>query len=129
MKTKRRRKVRVGTRKKSTATISRACAARKPRHVKEGRGAIRRMYFGDGQLGDGVAEMGEFRLDAPTAPRRILPGQASDEVAELGVEAGTADRVRLGLPAPVESEALAMPSEDSGGLDNDEARPPVRPEP
>ena len=44
-KTNKRRKVRVGTRKKSTATISRACAARKARHVGDGQGDVRCMYL------------------------------------------------------------------------------------
>jgi len=33
-----------------------------------------------------------------------------------------------GLPAPVELEALAVPSEDGRGLGNDEAGPPARPQ-
>ena len=42
---KSRRKVRVGTTKKSMATMSRACAARKARHVGDGRGDVRCMYL------------------------------------------------------------------------------------
>ena len=38
-------KVRVGTTKKSTATMSPICAARKVRHGVEGRGERRRMYL------------------------------------------------------------------------------------
>src|SRR6516165_8202529 len=38
-----RRKVRVGTTKKSIATSSRACAVRKVHHVGDGRGDVRRM--------------------------------------------------------------------------------------
>ena len=37
--------VRVGTRKKSTAMISRACVARNARHIGEGRGDVRCMYL------------------------------------------------------------------------------------
>ena len=40
-----RRKVRVGTTKKSMATMSRACAIRKARQVGEGCGEARRMYL------------------------------------------------------------------------------------
>src|SRR2546425_12605282 len=36
--------------------------------------------LGDGQLGDLVAEQGEFGLDAAAAPGRILLGHASDQV-------------------------------------------------
>jgi TIR domain len=45
-KTNSRRKVRGGTRKKSTATVSRRCAWRKARQVGDGQGEVRRcMYF------------------------------------------------------------------------------------
>jgi hypothetical protein len=42
--------------------------------------------LGDGQLGDLVAEQGEFRLDPPAAPYRILPGHAPDQTPDLGIE-------------------------------------------
>ena len=52
-----------------------------------------------------------------------------DQVAQLGVELRAADRVRPGLPSPVELEGLAVPGEDSGGLHDDETGPPARPDP
>ena len=82
-----------------------------------------------GQLGDGVAEEGEFGVDAPAAPGRIFARQAADELAELGVERRTADQPGAGLPPLVELEALAVPGQDRGGLDDDEGRPPARPDP
>jgi hypothetical protein len=39
--------------------------------------------LGDGQLGDLVAEPGEFCLDTPPAPGRILPRHALDEVGRI----------------------------------------------
>ena len=51
--------------------------------------------LGDGQLGDLIAEQGEFCLDASPAPRRIVPCHASDQGAQLGVESRAADRVGL----------------------------------
>jgi hypothetical protein len=42
---KSKRKVSVGTTKKSTATMSRICASRKARHGADGRGEGRRMYL------------------------------------------------------------------------------------
>ena len=83
--------------------------------------------LGDGQLGDVVSEESELRLDPPAAPRRILAGHPADQVAELGLELRTADRVRPGLPSPVELEALAVPGENRGGLNDDEARAPAGP--
>ena len=84
--------------------------------------------LGDGQLGDVVAEQGEFRLDAPAAPGRILARHASDQTANLGVEPRAADRVGPGLPPPVELEALAVPGQDGRGLNDDETGPPARPQ-
>ena len=47
--------------------------------------------LGDGQLGHGVAEEGEFRLDAAAAPGEVLASHAPDELAKLGVEPRAAD--------------------------------------
>jgi hypothetical protein len=71
--------------------------------------------LGDGQLGDLVAKQGQFRLDAPAPPGGILASHAPDELAKLGVEPGAADRVRPGLPPPVELEASAVPRSHGAG--------------
>jgi hypothetical protein len=62
------RNVSVGTRKNSTAAISRRWAAQEgpPRPGGPGRGPAH--VLRDGQFGDVVAEEGEFRADAPAAP-------------------------------------------------------------
>jgi hypothetical protein len=63
----------------------------------------------DGQLRDLVTEQGQFRLDAPPAPRWILPRHASDQVAQLGVERWATDAAGSGPPPPVElATGLAM---------------------
>jgi hypothetical protein len=49
-------------------------------------------------------------------------------VANLGVELRAADPAPLGLPSPVELEALAVPGEDGRGLDDDETGSPARPD-
>ncbi len=84
--------------------------------------------LGDGQLGDRVAEQGEFGPNAPAAPRRILSCHPPDQLAKLGVEPRTADRLGFGLPAPVALEASAVPRQNGGGPDDDEGGPPARPE-
>jgi hypothetical protein len=84
--------------------------------------------LGDGQLRDVVTEQGQFRLDAPPAPRRILPRHASDQVAQLGVERRATDAGGSGPPPPVELEALAVPGEDGGRLDDDKAGSPAGPD-
>ena len=84
--------------------------------------------LGDGQLGDRVAEQGEFRLDAPAPPGGILASHAPDESAKLGVEPRATDRVRPGLPPPVKLDASAVPRQNGGGPDDDEGGPPACPE-
>src|SRR6516165_10745258 len=74
-----------------------------------------------------VAEQGEFRLDAPTAPGGVLAGHASDEVAKLGVELRAAGSP-LGPPSPIELKALAVPGKDGRGPNDDETGAPPRPE-
>ena len=80
--------------------------------------------LGDGQLGDLVAEQGEFGPNAPAAPRRILSCHPPDQLAKLGVEPRTAHRLASGLPVPVALEASAVPGQHRGGLDDDETGPP-----
>jgi hypothetical protein len=62
--------------------------------------------LGDREFGDVVSEEGELRLDAPAAPGRILTSHPTDQMANLGVEPRTADRLGSGLPPPVELEAV-----------------------
>ena len=66
--------------------------------------------FIDGRLGDDVAEQGKFGLDSGRAPKRILAGHLSDEVANLGVDPWPPHVARPRLPSPVELPALAMPA-------------------
>jgi hypothetical protein len=77
---------------------SRRGPRRRPAHV-----------LGDGQLGDVVSEQGEFRVNAPAAPGRILTSHPTDQMANLRVELWTAERLGSGLPSPVELEAAAVP--------------------
>src|SRR5262249_33016598 len=71
---KTKRKVSVGTTKKSTATMSRICASRKltPRPGWPGRGALH--VLGNGELGDLIAEKAEFGLDPAPAPGWVFAG-------------------------------------------------------
>jgi hypothetical protein len=65
--------------------------------------------------------------EAPAAPGRILSSHLVDQVANLEVESRAADRAPLGLPSPIELEALTVPGEDGRRLDDDETRAPSRP--
>jgi len=83
---------------------------------------------GHRELGDVVAEKGEFGPNAPAAPRWILASHTPDQTANLEVEPRAADRVGPGLPPPVELEAFPVPGQDSGRLNDDETGPPARPQ-
>jgi hypothetical protein len=72
--------------------------------------------------------MDEFRLDPAPAPRRVVACHPPDQLAKLSIEPRAADRASLGLPSPVEPEALAVPGEDGAGLNDDETRAPTRPQ-
>ena len=126
-KTNSRRKVRVGTPKKSIATSSRASAVRK------------RATWATAEATAGACpwrwsarrprdRAGEFRLAAAAAPGRMVPSHPVDHVANLGVELRSADPTPRGLPSPVELEGLTVPGKDGRGLHDDETGPPARPD-
>jgi hypothetical protein len=58
------------------------------------------------------AEEAGFRLDPRRSPKRVLERHPFDQLTNLFVEFRTADR-SLGLPSPVELEALPVPFDDS----------------
>src|SRR5262249_22474966 len=83
---------------------------------------------GDREVRDILAGEGGLRPGGSAAPGGVLSGHASDQVAKLGVELRTADRVALGVPSPIELKALAVPGKDGGGPNDDETGAPPRPE-
>ncbi len=54
----------------------------------------------------------EFFKDLVLAPSRIVGAHAADEVDVLARNLGPADLLGARLPAPIEFEALAVPSDD-----------------
>ena len=85
----------MSTTKVSQAMILRACAVRnwvQVGPVRLGAG-VDAVSFQDGPDGGGVeavAESGEFEVDAPVAPRRVLGGEADDELFSVALDAGSA---------------------------------------
>jgi hypothetical protein len=73
------------------------------------------------------AEKAEFCLNARDTPQRILSRHFPDQLTNLLIDLRTADR-RLGLPSPIELEALPVPSDDGLRFDNDQDLPPLLPE-
>jgi hypothetical protein len=65
-----------------------------------------RHVLGDRVLADVVTELGEFSGDAPTAPRRVLPGHELNQLDNLGRDRRPATRARLVRPEPRESATM-----------------------
>src|SRR5262249_16014529 len=91
--------------------------------AKEGlprlQGPIPSRYHVDGNrgLGDRDAEFEQFAVDLGRAPQRVLKTHSSDQVAHfLGDPRPTPGRA--GFPSPVAGKTLAMPADDSLGLDD-----------
>jgi hypothetical protein len=77
-------------------------------------------------LRDGKAELLQFPMDFGRAPIGIFLGQAHDQLPQfLGNSGATA--ARSGAPAPVETKAGAVPSDDGFRFDNQENIGPVGP--
>ncbi len=70
---------------------------------------------------DGDAKAGEFTVDAPVAPRRVLAGNLDDEIADLACGWWQTLPVRVG---PVVRDQSSMPREERVGL-HQEHRPPL----
>jgi hypothetical protein len=72
-------------------------------------------------------EKAKFRLDPRRSPERVFERHPFDQLTNLLVDLRTADR-SLGLPSPIELEALPVPSDDGLRFDNDQDLPPILPE-
>ena len=70
----------------------------------------------------------EFFKVLVLAPSRIVGAHAADEVDVLARNLGPADLLGARLPAPIEFEALAVPSDDGLRFDEDEGCLPAVPE-
>lgn len=99
--------------------------------VQEGSPCLRRRsamadpVLVDGRSGHVVPEQREFRLNAWCAPKWVLAGHATDQLADLGGDLRSAWLPAARLPSPVQPEALLVPSDDGLGLDDDKYGTPV----
>jgi len=66
-------------------------------------------------------------LDPRRSPERVFERHPFDQLTNLLVALRTAER-SLGLPSPVELEALPVPSDDGLRFNNDQDLPPILPE-
>ena len=83
--------------------------------------------LGDRALRRLVPEQAQLGEDLRSAPRRVLLGHPPDELADVSLRRRPSKTPRLA--APVEPEALAMPPDDCVGLDDQQDRSPILPEP
>ncbi len=70
----------------------------------------------------------ELFKDLVLAPARMIGTHAANKIDVLAWDLGSADLVRPRLPAPVEFETLAVPSNHGLRPDEDEGRLPMVPE-
>jgi hypothetical protein len=103
------------------------CASRKARHVEDGRGEGRRMYLAT--VSSATSEPRKrSSLGSAAGPRSGFLGPCGGSGSGAQDRAAGDHRAAPGLPAPVELEALAVPSKNGRRLNNEEAGPPVPPE-
>jgi len=84
--------------------------------------------FGHGALGHGVSQQVELRLDSWRASAGVLLGHAPDQSTNIGFDQWSAGLAGPRFSTPIEPKTLAMPSDHSLRLHDDEGRAPFRPQ-
>lgn len=82
----------------------------------------------DGALANGDAEFEQLAVNARRAPADVRVGHLDDELADVLVDAGSADSSFSTLPSPEQLETFSVPANDGLGLDHDECISPPDPE-
>jgi hypothetical protein len=90
-----------------------------------GRPAPANDVFADAGLADIDGEFEEFAVDARSTPEWIFAAHLADQITDFYRNAGPSDSAATDLPGPEEPKALAVPADDSLGLDDDEGRSPI----
>ena len=114
---------------------TRAGLSRRVRHVvlQESLPRLRRWsspsvhVFGDGGLRYVMAEQCEFSFVSRRSPSDVFNTHTTHQCADLHNDLWSS-HLRSRLPAPVASEALAVPTEDRLGLDDDDGGAPLDPD-
>src|ERR1700691_6609434 len=75
----------------------------------------------DGSRADAIAETEELTLNAPVPPPRVLPGQLSDQLADLLGDRRASRGIRIG---PLVLDQAPVPDEQGAG-GNDPVKPQV----
>ena len=84
--------------------------------------------FADTTLADLDAEFEQFAVDAGCTPTGVLPAHLADQILSLAGNDGSSGLPVPNLPRPEQAKALAMPSHDRLGFDDDQRRAPIAPE-
>ncbi len=74
-----------------------------------------------------VAKEPEFRLDAWSPPKWILPRHTLNQLADLGIDQRAAGLPGPRLPPPIQLETVLTPMDDGLGQDDHEDGTPIRP--
>ena len=82
----------------------------------------------DGRLRQRESQLEELAMDPRCTPRGVCLMHLQDELSNLGIDWRSARAQRSALPAPVESESLAVPPDDGLRLNDHEGLTPSGPE-
>ena len=82
----------------------------------------------EGSLGNADAQFLKFAMASRCSPKRVLSTQFSDEFSRVLGEGGPSSSSVADLPCPVPAESLAVPSDHSIGLNDDQRRAPTPPD-
>jgi len=118
----------VGTVKKSTDTIVFKWFSRKVRQVCEGGLRRRTIYLLTLVWPMSMPSIEQFTVDARGAPDRGLAAHGADQLADLCGDSRPPRVTVSDLPGPEQAEALAVPANDGGRLDDEGPRLPVVPD-
>ncbi len=85
--------------------------------------------FPDRGLGHMDTQQSELISKPWHTPRQVVTRHLSEELTDLRIDLRSSVLGSSRLPSPVKLEALVMPFDYGVGLDNDQATPPIRPDP
>ena len=92
---------------------------RKARQPGEGGPRRRGMYTATVELGNIDPEFQQLAMNAGRAPERVIAAHCPNQIADLRWDGRPADTATARLPAPVETEAVPMPTHKCLGLGDD----------
>ncbi len=80
------------------------------------------------RFADGNAKLEQFAVNPQCAPERVVPAHRTNQRSDIRRDRRSPRPSSPNLPGPEQAEALAMPTDHRGRLDNDGTRLPIRPD-